>query len=100
MLEISLQNRYNTGCGLKQDTCPPNNFTAKWLSTALHNTTHEIEVGSQRFWLRKRYIFTCLGLSLLLRADTNSPALENSLSVGIDVLGIHKYFIAKSASWG
>ena len=45
-------------------------------------------------------IFTCLGLSLLFRADTNSPALENSLSAGTDVLGIHKYFIAKSASWG
>ena len=48
----------------------------------------------------KGSIFTCLGLSLLLRADTNSPALENSLSAGTDVLGIHKYFIAKSASWG
>ena len=28
-----------------------------------------------------------------IRADTNSPALENSLSAGTDVLGMHKYFI-------
>ena len=32
----------------------------------------------------------------LLFADMSSPALENSLSDGTEVAGMHKYFVAKT----
>jgi len=58
------------------------------------------ELRNQRFLLRKRKRLICFGLILFLLADTNSPAFEKSLSDGTDVLGTHKYFIARCCSWG
>ena len=50
------------------------------------------------FLFKNSIISTFLDLSLFLRMETSSPALENSLSDGTDVPGTHKYFLASLES--
>ena len=46
-------------------------------------------------------MLTCFGFSLFCLADTSSPALENNLSVGTEVPGMHSTLVPSAVhSWG
>jgi len=61
---------------------------------------HQFYTSYSKFLFKNRIISTFFGLIADLLAATTSPALENCLSDGTDVPGIHKYFLARSCNCG
>ena len=47
---------------------------------------------------KKTNISTCSGVRLDRKQETVSPATENTLSAGVDVATMDKYFLANGAS--
>ena len=45
-------------------------------------------------------MFTCSGVKQDLSLVTVSPAVENTLSAGVDVAGTQRYFLATCATQG
>ena len=52
------------------------------------------------FLFRSTSMSTCSGVGLALNRDTISPATENTLSAGVEVAVMAKYFSANPASVG
>ena len=89
-----------TCSGLRQDL----NFVT--VSPAVENTLSAgMDVaGMHKYFLvtcatkgkrfRNTSMFTCSGLKQYLNFVTASPAVESTLSAGVDVAGMHKYFLA------
>ena len=63
------------------------------LHTCTHIMLYSTTADKLHIFGQKRKGLTYFGFSLFLLAETSSRALENSLSDGTEVPGMHKYFI-------
>ena len=69
------------------------NFSELSIITIVIMCLYYILLTTSKFLLKYDYVSTFV-LSLLLLVDTNSPAFQNNLSLGIEVAGIHTYVLA------